>query len=354
MCDGNCASCAGGGDRPSIEDCRLCAQQARPRCDCAARKLAMCLRQYPRRIVLLRHGESVANVRPDVYATVPDCKIGLTARGRQQARRAAHALADVAAGGRVAFFVSPFLRTRQTLAEIYRECRQQLCCVTVREDPRLREQEWGNYQKAPEIQRSLVERRRVGAFYYRFANGESGADVYDRVSSFLESLFRAFKHSLAADTVCIVTHGLAARMFLTRYFHWPIEVFHDLYNLENCQLVVLERPPDSKAFVLRSELRSGRGLYKLFDPRARPDRGWHYIEYLLQAGLLGTPGAPGAPLAADDDSPACLEERDYDRADSCDDGDGGDGGDSGGGSYGDGHSSGGSDCEEEPCTPRKR
>ena len=35
------------------------------------------------------------------------------------------------------------------------------------------------------------ERRQFGSFYYRFPlGGESGADVYDRVSNFMESLYR--------------------------------------------------------------------------------------------------------------------------------------------------------------------
>ena len=34
------------------------------------------------------------------------------------------------------------------------------------------------------------ERDEVGKFYYRFENGESGADVYDRVSLFYDTLYR--------------------------------------------------------------------------------------------------------------------------------------------------------------------
>lgn len=44
--------------------------------------------------------------------------------------------------------------------------------------------------KMPEIMR---ERRSIGAFYYRFPDGESGADVYDRVDNFVEHLHRKFR-----------------------------------------------------------------------------------------------------------------------------------------------------------------
>ena len=41
-----------------------------------------------------------------------------------------------------------------------------------REDPRLREQEWGNFQVPSKMADIMKERRRTGAFYYRFPTGE--------------------------------------------------------------------------------------------------------------------------------------------------------------------------------------
>jgi len=42
--------------------------------------------------------------------------------------------------------------------------------------------DWGNFQDPGEVEICQIERRRFGHFYYRFPNGESGADVYDRVT----------------------------------------------------------------------------------------------------------------------------------------------------------------------------
>ena len=42
----------------------------------------------------------------------------------------------------------------------------------VREDPRIREQEWGNFQDPSTMQEAMRERRKVGSFYYRFLTGE--------------------------------------------------------------------------------------------------------------------------------------------------------------------------------------
>ena len=56
----------------------------------------------------------------------------------------------------------------------------------VRVDPRLREQEWGNLQPVSTAKALEQEREKVGRFFFRFPNGESGADVYDRATSFLQ------------------------------------------------------------------------------------------------------------------------------------------------------------------------
>ena len=57
----------------------------------------------------------------------------------------------------------------------------------------------------------MEERQQFGRFYYRFPNGESGADVYDRVSTWLESLHRELEYGVAmsADsTVLLVNHSV--------------------------------------------------------------------------------------------------------------------------------------------------
>ena len=65
--------------------------------------------------------------------------------------------------------------------------------VRKREDPRIREQEWGNYLTHADQQAAMRDREKVGKFFFRFRNGESGADVYDRVCVFLDNLFKVNK-----------------------------------------------------------------------------------------------------------------------------------------------------------------
>lgn len=62
---------------------------------------------------------------------------------------------------------------------------------------------------------------------------ESGGDVSERISTFLTSLHREFKKEEFEKNVVLITHGLTCRLFLTRYFHWDVSVFQDLYNFES-------------------------------------------------------------------------------------------------------------------------
>ena len=217
------------------------------------------LNNRPRRIILVRHGESQANVDPQVYMHTPDNKIPLTKEGEKMAIEEGKILRKIVGDETVRFFVSPFTRSRMTCKGIIEG--GNFTNFTIGEDPRLREQEWGNYQSEETYSKHLRERRDVGAFYYRFPNGESGADVYDRISAFLDTLFRKFKYKKCADNFIIVSHGITIRLFLMRYFKWTVETFHDLWNPDNCEHVILEREPDSFNFTLKTPLRSDFMLY---------------------------------------------------------------------------------------------
>lgn len=56
--------------------------------------------------------------------------------------------------------------------------------IGVQEEVQLREQDFGNFQDAEGKKKEKADRLRFGRFYYRFPDGESGADVYDRLTIF--------------------------------------------------------------------------------------------------------------------------------------------------------------------------
>ncbi|KAB2048591.1 hypothetical protein ERO13_A13G106900v2 [Gossypium hirsutum] len=209
------------------------------------------LKMLPKHIILVRHGESEGNKDTSAYSTIPDHKISLTEHGRAQARLAGSRLRDLISSHgssqdwRVYFYVSPYERTRSTLREIGKSFSKKRV-IGVREECRIREQDFGNFQVEERMKATKETREKFGRFFYRFPEGESAADVFDRVSSFLESLWRdidlnRLNNDPSQDlNLIIISHGLASRVFLMKWFKWTVEQFERLYNPGNCEIRVME------------------------------------------------------------------------------------------------------------------
>lgn len=186
------------------------------------------------RIILLRHAESIGNIDELAYTRTPDHALPLTAYGESQA---------VAAGpevrallhGEVAAYVSPYVRALRTFALLGVPAERMV------PEPRLREQDWGNLQDPVEQEREKRRRHEYGHFFYRLPHGESGADVDDRVASFMNELeLRIAKDHSHPNTVLVVSHGLTMRLLCRRMFSWSIDLFESLSNPEHCAIRVLD------------------------------------------------------------------------------------------------------------------
>lgn len=196
-------------------------------------------RVRPKRILCIRHGESEGNVDETLFEKKPDHLMELTPRGVEQAREAGARIREMTGGEPIRAYVSPYLRTRQTL----RSLGIADLVDRVSEEPRLREQEWGNLWDRTAIQAQKQVRNEFGHFFYRFMHGESGADVYDRVSTFLETLHRDFDRPSFPENVLVVTHGMTMRLFAMRWFHWSVEYFESLDNPDFCEIKTLSLGP---------------------------------------------------------------------------------------------------------------
>jgi hypothetical protein len=106
-----------------------------------------------------------------------------------------------------------------------------------------------------EMERMWQERADYGHFFYRIPNGESAADAYDRISGFNESLWRQFGDADFPSVCVLVTHGLMTRVFLMKWYHWSVEYFEDLRNINHCEFVVMEQEDNGK-YALKTELRT--------------------------------------------------------------------------------------------------
>lgn len=185
----------------------------------------------PRLIILVRHGQSEGNstffhtanlsqlqlLAPlfyknsptnrhkenrEIHQTVPDHRVKLTPEGWNQAHDAGRRLRSLLRpDDTLQFFTSPYRRTRETTEGILESLTSddaspspfRRANIKVYEEPRLREQDFGNFQPcSAEMERMWQERADYGHFFYRIPNGESAADAYDRVSGFNESLWRQF------------------------------------------------------------------------------------------------------------------------------------------------------------------
>ncbi|KAH7550238.1 hypothetical protein JRO89_XS13G0159100 [Xanthoceras sorbifolium] len=206
----------------------------------------------PRRIILVRHGQSEGNLDESVYTRIPDPKIALTEKGKAEAEACGTRIREMIEkdgdNWKVYFYVSPYRRTLETLQHLGRAFERERIGGMIKE-PRLREQDFGNFQDRERMRVEKAVRMLYGRFFYRFPNGESAADVYDRITGFRETLRAAIDNGRFQPpgdrnqnmNVVIVSHGLTLRVFLMRWYKWTVEQFEGLNNIGNGNMIVMEK-----------------------------------------------------------------------------------------------------------------
>ncbi|KAI1428016.1 histidine phosphatase superfamily [Xylaria sp. FL1777] len=224
----------------------------------------------PRLIIIIRHGQSEGNKNREIHQTIPDHRVKLTADGWAQARESGRRLrAMLRPDDTLQFYTSPYRRTRETTEGILETLTSddpdpspfKRPSMKVYEEPRLREQDFGNFQPcSDEMERMWQERADYGHFFYRIPNGESAADAYDRVSGFNESLWRQFGEDDFASVLVLVTHGLMSRVFLMKWYHFSVEYFEDLRNVNHCEFLIMKLKRDSGKYILQNKLRTWSDL----------------------------------------------------------------------------------------------
>ena len=144
--------------------------------------------------------------------------------------------------------VSPFLTTRQSF-EFLGGSFDQIKCQYV-DEPRIRNQDFGEHPPKRELE--LREQAKKNPFYYRFPGGENGADVYDRLSAFLESMHREWQLPSRADNYVLVTHNVICQLFLCRWFHWSPATFKALPRWPGGGILVMEQMKDGRYKITKS------------------------------------------------------------------------------------------------------
>ena len=172
------------------------------------------------RIVLVRHGESIANVAAAraeaagehiIKAGFRDADVPLSPTGEEQAAALGSWIADnreLVSGARL--FSSPYLRAHQTLLRGLSEAGLDLPVLV---DDRLRDRELGILDLLTSAGVAALfpdendRRHWLGKFYYRPPGGESWVDVALRLRSFL-------RDAESDEVLFVATHDAVVMLFL--------------------------------------------------------------------------------------------------------------------------------------------
>ena len=205
--------------------------------------------KWPKRIIVVRHGESEQNAATDLLEKnldekllqaqkgIRDADIKLTEKGIWQAKETGKLLRKFEL---IDFcFCSPYIRTLQTAENIVSELNKK---VEILKDNRLREKEFGRLhgftkneikEKYPE---EFFDREREGKYWYRLPRGENYPDVEARIHSFLDKLHR----DCNGKTVLVVTHHVPCLMFRALFEHLGEKEVLELGNISNCGIEIFE------------------------------------------------------------------------------------------------------------------
>ena len=73
---------------------------------------------------------------------------------------------------------------------------------------------------------------------------------------FNDSLWRRFEEPDFASVCILVTHGLMSRVFLMKWYHFSVEYFEDLRNINHCEFVVMKKDAENGKYILQNQLRT--------------------------------------------------------------------------------------------------
>lgn len=211
-------------------------------------------------IFLVRHGFSAGNKDKKVHHDLPDHAIPLAEEGLAQAWASGLAIQHYLFSNNlhkshVRLWQSPYLRTRQTAAEITKIVwnKGDSIITDVREDVALCEQQFGLFdglsddelkEKYPNEYAHYEKCERFdGRFWARMPLGESRFDVTLRVHQMFGTWIRdAERHGI--NTIVVVSHGVTIRAIMMRWLHRTFEWFENEPNPNNCSVRIISSGED--------------------------------------------------------------------------------------------------------------
>jgi 2,3-bisphosphoglycerate-dependent phosphoglycerate mutase len=214
-------------------------------------------------IFLFRHAVSEANLDKSVNARLPDNRVPLAAVGHTQARDAAIPLAEhlKIIGGKTRILCSPYVRTRETSAQIENVFTEKGIKFDKREEIALREISFGLFDGLSEEDIPKVYPREYehyqkyldfeGEFWAPMPMGESRAQVADRVKGVFGTILRDSSRERLdpIHNFIVVSHGVTIRAFLMQWLHLSPEWYGEQKNPANASIIKVSKSPIGDHYV---------------------------------------------------------------------------------------------------------
>lgn len=208
-------------------------------------------------LLLVRHGETTANIDKSVYLTTADHAVPLSDLGHQQAKDAGIKITKKVANlthtsgyfeydpGKTRIWSSPYLRTRQTSEHIQIALTKENIEFDYKEHINLCEQQYGLFDGIPDEELHIKYPNEYahykkcedheGKFWARMPLGESRFDVAIRVHQAFGTWHRdSQKHNI--KNLIVVCHGVTLRAIVMQWLHLTPEWFEAEKNPDNCAI----------------------------------------------------------------------------------------------------------------------
>lgn len=203
----------------------------------------------PERLVVVRHGESEANVinraikhgelneYPAEFSSTPDREIRLSSRGLHQAELTGAWLRGRYPDGFDAIYVSDHTRAKETAGTLCLAAGWEH--IGIRVDPLVGERNWGTFAScAPEHRAQVMKYRERDPLHNPMPDGETLLETRHRSRELLDRCARHF----SGQRVLVITHGEYIEALWAEISHMNTERQKEFFsspagNIKNCQIV---------------------------------------------------------------------------------------------------------------------
>lgn len=193
----------------------------------------------PRRLLLLRHGQTAWNLEQRIQGQID---VPLDDTGVLQAEKVAPEIAAM----RPAFVRSSDLSRARVTAETVADA----CGLQVRLDPRLREFDLGERSGTLLSDYAATAADEFAAFHSGRYDVVPGGESRDQVvNRFVPALADALAEVPEGGLGVVVAHGAALKVSITEWLGWPPELALTLHAFGNCHWALVDDSgaPDSPA-----------------------------------------------------------------------------------------------------------